>query len=234
MSAYTPTVVVEFAFGSAPFATPSWTTANNSGLTVESINIERGRSSEFDDFPAGKCQVVFKDSNRILDPSNAAGPYYGDLLPRVPMRIVATVGVTDYVRFYGFVDGWPLQNARGMATVQITATDATKILTSTIISTSVYATTVIADGPVGFWRLGATNGDVAADSSGNAFDGTYDGVSARGADPVLPFSADGSLGSVANATGKVLIPDGARVEARPHTVEMWVQSESNTPLEQFA
>lgn len=233
MSPYTPTVVVEFAFGSAPFATPSWTAADDAGLTVESINIERGRSSEFDDFPAGKCQVVFKDSNRILDPSNAAGPYYGDLLPRVPMRVVATVGVTDYVRFYGFVDGWPLQNARGMATVQITATDATKILSSTEIATSEYATTIISDGPVGYWRLGATTGNVAVDSSGNANDGTYTGVLKRGAAPVLPFSADGSMGHVANDTGFVNLPTSARVDAFPISIETWVQSDAKNPLAPF-
>lgn len=234
MSAYTPTVRVEFAFGYAPFATPSWTTANNSGLTVEAIEIERGRSSEFDDFPAGKCSVVFKDSNRILDPSNASGPYYGDLLPRVPMRVVATVGVTDYVRFYGFVDGWPLQNARGMTTVRVTATDATKILTATEISTSEYATSIIADGPVGYWRLGATNGSIAVDSSGNANDGTYTGVLKRGAPSVLPFSSDGSMGHIANDTAMVTLPETARVDALPLSVEMWVQTDTNKPFEDFA
>jgi hypothetical protein len=233
VSAYTPTVVVEFAFGSAPFATPSWTTADDDGLTVESIEIERGRSSEFDDFPAGKCSVVFKDSNRILDPSNAAGPYYGDLLPRVPMRVVATVGVTDYVRFYGFVDGWPLQNARGMATVRITATDASKILTATPIPTSEYATTIIADGPVGYWRLGATTGEVVADSSGNAYDGTYSGVVKRGAPSVLPFSADGSMGFVANNRAYAVLPVEARVDF-PMSLEMWVQSDVKKPLEPYA
>jgi len=233
VSPYTPTVVVEFAFGSAPFATPSWTAANNSGLTVESIEIERGRSSEFDDFPAGKCSVVFKDSNRVLDPSNTAGPYYGDLLPRVPMRVVATVGITDYVRFYGFVDGWPLQNARGMATVRITATDASKILTATPIPTSEYATSIIADGPVGYWRLGATTGNVAVDSSGNALDGTYAGVLKRGSPSVLPFSADGSMGSIANDRGVVVLPVTARVDTFPVSVEMWLQTDTNKPLEPF-
>jgi len=233
VSPYTPTVVVEFAFGSAPFATPSWTAADDDGLTVESIEIERGRSSEFDDFPAGKCSVVFKDSNRILDPSNTSGPYYGDLLPRVPMRVVATVGVTDYVRFYGFVDGWPLQNARGMATVRITATDASKILSGVILP-SVYSTVVVADAPVGYWRLGATTGEVAADSSGNANDGTYQGILERGAGAVVPYSTDGSMKSVANDTGFVLLPETARVDTKPITVEMWVQTDTRRPLEPFA
>lgn len=233
MSPYTPTVVVQFAVGSAPFATPSWTTANNSGLTVESINIERGRTSEFDDFPAGKCQVVFKDSNRVLDPSNTAGPYYGDLLPRVPMRIVATVGITDYVRFYGFVDGWPLQNARGMTTVQITATDATKILSGVLLP-SVYSTVIKADEPVGFWRLGATTGSVAADSSGNAYDGTYEGVLERGAGSVVPYSTDGAMKSVANDTGFVALPESARLSALPLSLEMWVQTDTKNPLQPFA
>lgn len=232
MSPYTPTVRVQFAFGYAPFATPSWTTANNSGLTVESINIERGRSSEFDDFPAGKCQVVFKDSNRILDPSNAAGPYYGDLLPRVPMRIVATVGVTDYVRFYGFVDGWPLQNARGMATVQITATDATKILAGVILP-SVYSTVVIADEPHGYWRLGATTGDVAVDSSGNKYDGVFAGTLLRGQQSVVPYTADGSFKNVSSDSARVDLPTDARVDASLPMLEMWLQTDTEHPFDTF-
>ncbi len=224
MSAYTPTVVVQFAFGYAPFATPSWTTANNSGLTVESINIERGRSSEFDDFPAGKCQVVFKDSNRILDPSNAAGPYFGDLLPRVPMRVVATVGVTDYVRFYGFVDGWPLQNGRGLTTVTVTATDAQKILASKRLPLSVYETVVLADSPFVFWPLGET-GTVAADLTANRLDGNYTPNTARGQTSVVPHSAGSSIGLSALNYQGVRGGVGARITL-PCSVEMWVQADA--------
>lgn len=36
-----------------------------------------------------------------------------------------------------------------------------------------YSSTILADAPLGYWRLGESSGTVAADSSGNARDGTY-------------------------------------------------------------
>lgn len=233
MAVYTPTVTVQFAFGCGPMDTPAWTTPSNAKLTVEAVEIERGRSSEFDDFPAARCQIRFRDGARVLDPSNTAGPYYGQLLPRVPVRVVATVGATPYVRFYGFVDGWPLQNGRGLATVQVTATDATKILSSTAIPTSVYAQTVLADGPVAYWRLGAKTGDVAADSAPDHLDGTYFGILERGANSVVPFTGDGAVKSIANQTGRVILPVTARLDTRPYTVETWMRSDTKKPLEPF-
>ena len=38
-----------------------------------------------------------------------------------------------------------------------------------------YASTILADRPVGYWRLGESSGLVARDSSGNGFDGAYQG-----------------------------------------------------------
>jgi hypothetical protein len=40
---------------------------------------------------------------------------------------------------------------------------------------SVYADAVLADNPVGYWRLGETNGSVALDSAPNGLNGMYNG-----------------------------------------------------------
>lgn len=42
-----------------------------------------------------------------------------------------------------------------------------------VVFTNLYASVVLADSPHTYWRLGETSGTVAADSSGNARDGTY-------------------------------------------------------------
>lgn len=40
-------------------------------------------------------------------------------------------------------------------------------------SATTYSAAVLADSPVGYWRLDETSGTTAADSSGNGYDGTY-------------------------------------------------------------
>lgn len=97
MAAWTPTVTVEAAFGFGPFDTPSWTDISS---YVTSVRTTRGRSSEFEQFPAGTCTVVLKDETRRFDPLNTAGPYFGQLLPNVPIRVLA-VGATGL-----FAESW--------------------------------------------------------------------------------------------------------------------------------
>src|SRR5207248_8254630 len=69
-----------------------------------------------------------------------------------------------------------------------------------------YSTTVLADGPVAYWRLGETAGTAIADSSGNGRTGTASGGVTLGVpgaltgDPNTAVAFDGS-------TGKVTVPD---------------------------
>jgi hypothetical protein len=57
-----------------------------------------------------------------------------------------------------------------------------------------YAQEVLADTPVGWWRLDETSGTTAADSSGNGRDGTYVNTPTLGASGLL--AADPTVGSV--------------------------------------
>ena len=49
-----------------------------------------------------------------------------------------------------------------------------------------YVETVLQDKPVAFWQLNETSGTVAADSSGNGYNGTYEGAPTLGAAPIAP------------------------------------------------
>ncbi|HEY1119879.1 MAG TPA: LamG-like jellyroll fold domain-containing protein [Acidimicrobiales bacterium] len=80
-----------------------------------------------------------------------------------------------------------------------------------------YASEVLADSPVGYWKLDETSGTTAADSSGNGRDGTYNGS------PSLASRAlNGVLGAVSDFDGTndyVDLP--AMPTAAARTIEAW-------------
>ena len=73
-----------------------------------------------------------------------------------------------------------------------------------------YAGTILADHPVGYWRLGESMGLVAHDASGQGFDGTYEGGVTLGVpgaianDPDTAVTLDGSTGFVRIPNAPVL------------------------------
>jgi hypothetical protein len=71
---------------------------------VQSVNINRGRSRQLDQFNAGTATIAFDNSTRVLDPSNTASIYYPFVLPRCPVIIKAN-GITIYS---GLVTDWNL------------------------------------------------------------------------------------------------------------------------------
>lgn len=78
---------------------------------------------------------------------------------------------------------------------------------------------VLADTPIGYWKLDETSGTTAADSSGNGLDGTYTGTY------TLNQSGPAGTGAFQNSTtGHVLLPDNALYDIGDvGTVECWVK-----------
>ncbi len=86
---------------------PTWTRLDTT-YHVTGITIDRGRNYEFDRTEAGSATVTLVDINGDLDPTNAAGPYYGKLLPLKQAAIalwdpVASAWTTI---FRGFISDW--------------------------------------------------------------------------------------------------------------------------------
>src|SRR5574343_460200 len=127
----TPEVKVEVAFGFGPYD-PEPLAIDWDEITsdVFEISITRRREPEFARFPASTATVLLRNEDRTYDPLNTSSPYYGQLLPNVPIRITATVDSTDYPVWRGYVDGWPTVWSEGgfAAEVQVAATDAFKLL----------------------------------------------------------------------------------------------------------
>jgi len=71
---------------------------------VQSVSINRGKSRDLDKFTSGQAQVRFTNQNRYFDPTFAASPFFGEIVPRRAIRI-STNGLIQYI---GVIDDWNL------------------------------------------------------------------------------------------------------------------------------
>jgi hypothetical protein len=75
---------------------------------VQSVNINRGRSRQLQEFNAGTATVSFWNKSRALDPLNTASPYWNTsanttgIVPRLPIQILAN-GIPI---FTGVIQDW--------------------------------------------------------------------------------------------------------------------------------
>jgi hypothetical protein len=90
---------------------------------------------------------------------------------------------------------------------------------------SVYSDTILADGPLGYWRLGESDpSQPAMDSSGNGYNGTYFGGVTPGAPGALANDGD-TAAAFDGATGFVDVPSTSGGPFNLHntfTLEAWV------------
>jgi len=79
--------------------------------SVQSININRGRSRQLQEFNAGTATVSFYNKNRAFDPLNTSSPYWNTtgnvtgIVPRLPIQIYAN-GLPIYT---GLVTDWNVE-----------------------------------------------------------------------------------------------------------------------------
>lgn len=73
------------------------------------LSVARGKQRDLDRFSAGGVSVVLNNQDRTFDPLFAAGPYFGQIVPRRGLRVT-----TDGVRqFEGTIDDWNFDYAPG-------------------------------------------------------------------------------------------------------------------------
>jgi len=149
-------VTIEMAFGDAPLETsPTWTDVTT---YVRAINVNRGRSSEFSTYGPGTCTLTIDNRDRRFDPEHTTGPFYGDLLPMVPIRVTTSYGGTDYTLFYGFVQGWPTayNQSNSDAVSTITAIDGTRLLANAVLTEYAMLKEMASSAPYRYWPLQST------------------------------------------------------------------------------
>jgi hypothetical protein len=69
---------------------------------VQTINIQRGRNRQLDQFNAGTATVSLWNQQRIFDPLNADSPFFGVIIPRSPINIYAN----EIPIYSGVVSDW--------------------------------------------------------------------------------------------------------------------------------
>jgi hypothetical protein len=181
---------------------------------VQSVNINRGRSRQLQEFNAGTATVAFWNKGRSLDPLNTASPYWNvaanmtGVVPRLPIIIKAN-GIPIYT---GLVTDWNVDydlanNDMAYATCadQFTVLSSNTLLTHTTTqeSTSTRINTVLNYSEVNYAGARAigtgssTLGGTAADAAFSVQDGTallnYLQTVTTSEQGYLYMSADGTL-----------------------------------------
>lgn len=88
---------------------------------VRSYSIRRGKSRQLDVFQAGVASVVLNNNDRAFDPTFAASPFYGQVIPKREVRITSN----GIVQYKGLIDDWNLDYApQGDSTALAAASDA--------------------------------------------------------------------------------------------------------------
>lgn len=119
-------VSVEFGFGSPPgAASPTWTDVSAFvDLQAAPLRISPGRTNDSPGLAPRSCAFTLDNRDGRFDPRNTSGPYYGDLVPRVPVRVRVAYSGTTRTLFRGFVDGgWPQNLIRRERYVEVSCLD---------------------------------------------------------------------------------------------------------------
>ena len=184
---------------------------------VRSVSTNRGRSSELDEFVTGSANVVLSNGNRIFDPDNQEGPYFGDLTPGRPLKISATYSGSTKDIFFGFIDEWQQEyNYTFDSTANISASDAFKVLNGLTLD-SFWNYTTRQQNPSFWLNFSEQSGSVVSLDSGTRginftwLDLAGNPSAIRSAPSLLPDSTqavasfDGTNGCISRASNFVLL-----------------------------
>ena len=87
---------------------------------VRSIELTRGKSRDLDTFSSGEAVVQLNNYDRAFDPTYAASPFYGNIVPKREVRISSN----GIIQYKGVIDDWNLQYAvSGESTATFVASD---------------------------------------------------------------------------------------------------------------
>ena len=105
---------------------------------VDSIQTNRGRNAQADQFQTGTLTLRIVDQNGDFNPQNVSGPYFGLLQPMRKVQITATYANIIYPIFSGFITSYTTttpKNANDVVYTTITAVDAFRLAENAQIST---------------------------------------------------------------------------------------------------
>lgn len=98
---------------------------------VRTIGLSRGKNRDLDRFDAGNLNIGFNNTDRAFDPLFAASPFFGDIVPRREVRVLAD-GTAQYV---GYVTDWNLgYDPSGQSLAELEAADAFTFLAQQLLT----------------------------------------------------------------------------------------------------
>lgn len=101
-----------------------WTDISSYVELQHGMKIDYGRSDEHTTADANTLTLTLDNKDGRFTWGNAASPYYPNVKLGKPIRVTATVGGVDYVRFVGLVNEWPVEwpgDSPTFATATVTA-----------------------------------------------------------------------------------------------------------------
>jgi hypothetical protein len=106
------------------------------------ISLNRGKSRELDRFEAASLTVDFNNKGREFDPTYVLSPYYGQIVPRKPVRY----SVDGYIEFVGVIDDWNLSyKIDGDSSASLTAYDGFTSFTGQVLTPQTYSSQLSGD-----------------------------------------------------------------------------------------
>lgn len=132
-----PTVALRCSFDTPPLSSGTFSYATLTPRLL-SFTTSRGRQSELEPFDTGQATFELKDDDRVLDPANTAGTYYGRLLPRRRMQLEATYAGTVYPICDVYNTNWKPEWNSKHARHGIQATDAFELFANDTFTNGTY------------------------------------------------------------------------------------------------
>ena len=100
-------------------------------------------------------------------------------------------------------------------------------LAASSVAAKTYSATVLADGPVAYWRMDETTGNTLADASGNANNGRYAGIYALGQPGAI--AGDGNTAVAFDGqSGAASVVSSAKLQVNTVTIELWINKRADT------
>lgn len=156
-------ITIELAFGSGPLddlTAATWTdvTDDVSMTTGEAVSCSSGRSGVRAGLEPGSLEFELENRDGRYSPRNADGPYFGELVLGVPVRVSTTYAATTEVRWLGFVsNGWPQQPTESsIPLVRVTAEDCIGFLARGSAPDTALESLVRSLDPTWWFRVGPT------------------------------------------------------------------------------
>lgn len=139
-----PSFVVQVAFANNPGDTNlTWVDITS---FVLDFHLRRGKIFELDRFDAGTCDIRVDNRNRTFEPTYPGSPFYPNVLPMKPIRILSVLNGVTRPLWLGYVERWPQQRkGKTWGEVTITASDGFEPLSHADV-TSNFATYTTAQG----------------------------------------------------------------------------------------